>query len=308
MRLVYLGTPEVAVPPLEALHGAGYQIVAVVTQPDSLARRSSERMPSPVRAAAERLGLAVQTPATLKDPDAVAALAATRPDLAVVAAYGEILRREVLAIPPHGFLNIHPSLLPRWRGPAPVAGAILAGDPVTGVTVMRIDPGMDSGPILARQAVPLAPDARAGQLTAELFVLGSALLLELLPPYVAGTLVPEPQDHSQATVTRLIRKDDGRVDWSAPAVQIERTLRAYDPWPGAFTLWQGQPLRLLDAQVLADWPGGAPPGTLLDGPDLLVATGAGALRLRRVQPASKRPMEGAAFRRGLQAAAGAHFD
>jgi methionyl-tRNA formyltransferase len=308
MRLIYLGTPEFAVPPLEALHAAGYTIVAVITQPDSPARRSRELVPSPVRAAAERLGLPVQTPATLRDSDAVAALAATRPDLAVVAAYGEILRRDVLAIPSHGYLNIHPSLLPRWRGPAPVAGAILAGDAQTGVTIMRIDAGMDSGPILAQRALPLPPDARAGALTAELFVLGANMLLEAIPPYLAGELVPQPQDHAQATRTGLIRKDDGRVDWARPAVQIERMTRAYDPWPGAFTHYGGQPLRLLAAAVDASWQGEEPPGAMLPGPELRVATGAGALRLLEVQPAGKRPMTGAAWRRGLREGAGARFE
>jgi methionyl-tRNA formyltransferase len=276
MRVLYLGTPAFAVPPLEALHAAEYQIVGVVTQPDSPARRSGERVPSPVRRAAESLGLPVLTPPTLKDPAVVAALAAMRPEVAVVAAYGEILRRAVLDIPPLGFLNIHPSLLPRWRGPAPVVGAILAGDAETGVTIMQLDPGMDSGPLLAQQRVPLAPDARAGALTDELFRLGTALLLDVLPRYARGALTPQLQDHAQATVTRLVQKNDGRIDWAQPAAVIERMTRAYDPWPGAFTLWRGQPLKILVARVLADWHGPEPPGSLLPGPLLRVATGVGA--------------------------------
>lgn len=304
MRILYLGTPDIAVPPLEALVAAGYEIVAVVTQPDQPARRSTTRVPSPVRQAAERLGLPVQTPQTLKDPQAVAALEATRPELAVVAAYGEILRQNVLAIPRLGFLNIHPSLLPRHRGPAPVVGAILAGDDETGVTIMQLDRGMDSGPLLAQQRQPLAPDARAGALTEALFSVGAKLLVDVIPAYAAGELQLQPQDHSQATITKLIRKDDGQIDWALPALQIERMTRAYDPWPGATTSWRGQPLKILAAEPLELAATGQLPGTILPGSELLVATGAGALRLVQVQAAGRRPVQGQEFRRNMQAQPG----
>jgi methionyl-tRNA formyltransferase len=259
-----------------------------------------------VKVAAEALGLPVLQPETLRDPAVVAALVALAPDVGVVAAYGEILRKAVLAIPPLGYLNIHPSLLPLHRGPTPVAGAIMAGERETGVSVMRLDPGMDSGPILAQAVVPLPPTARAAPLTDELFRLGARMLVEALGPYAAGSLVPLPQDNSQATVTRMLKKEDGVIDWGLPALVIERMTRAYDPWPGAATTWQGQGLRVLAAQVHPDWSGPEPVGTLVGqvGGLPLVATGSGALALAEVHPAGRRPMPGAAWRSGLQGAAG----
>lgn len=307
MRILFMGSPAFAVRPLEALAAAGHTIVGVVTQPDRPAGRDRKLTPPPVKLAAERLGLPILQPETLRDPAVVAQLAQLAPEVGVVAAYGEILRRNVLAIPPLGYLNIHPSLLPLHRGPTPVAGAILAGDSETGVTIIRLDPGMDSGPILAQAVVPLPPTARAGALTDELFELGARLLVEALPPYSAGQLQPREQDHSQASVTRMLKKEDGRVDWSQPAIVIERMTRAYDPWPGATTTWQGQPLKLIAATVDADWSGDEPPGTLVGrgaagGP--LVATGSGALELRELQPAGRRAMPGAAWLQGLRGAGG----
>jgi methionyl-tRNA formyltransferase len=238
----------------------------------------------------------------------VAQIAALRPDVGVIVAYGEILRQPVLNIPPLGFLNIHPSLLPLYRGPAPVAGAILAGERETGVTIMRLDQQMDSGPILAQVTVPLLPTARTGPLTDELMRLGGRLMCEVLPRYAAGELAPTPQEHSQATFTKLLRKTDGAVDWAQPALVIERMIRAYDPWPGAYTLWRGQQLKLLEAAIHADWNGAAAPGTIIGAePEPLVATGSGALALRSVQPAGKRPMQGSAWLRGQPDAVGQPF-
>jgi methionyl-tRNA formyltransferase len=303
MRILFMGSPAFAALPLEALAAAGHTIVGVVTQPDRPAGRERRLTPPPVKQAAEQLGLPVLQPETLRDPQVVAQLAALAPDVGVVAAYGEILRRNVLAIPPLGYLNIHPSLLPLHRGPTPVAGAILAGDRETGVTIMRLDPGMDSGPLLAQAVVPLPADARAGALTDELFALGSRLLVEVLPRYAAGELAPREQDHSQASITRLLKKGDGAIDWGLPAIVIERMTRAYDPWPGATTSWRGQPLRLIAAGVDAAWAGGALPGTPLGqgatgGPR--IATGSGALELRELQPAGKRPMAAAAWWQGIK--------
>ncbi|NNJ11310.1 methionyl-tRNA formyltransferase [Chloroflexales bacterium ZM16-3] len=303
MRVVFMGSPAFAALPLEALVAAGHELVAVVTQPDRPAGRQRQLTPPPVKVAAERLGLPVLQPETLRDPAVVAQLEALRPDVGVVAAYGEILRRNVLSIPPLGYLNIHPSLLPLHRGPTPVVGAILAGDRETGVTLMRLDPGMDSGPILAQAVVDLPPTARAGSLTDELFVLGSRLLIEALPPYASGVLVPRPQDHSLATVTRLLKKEDGAVDWTRPALVIERMTRAYDPWPGAQTSWRGQGLRLIAAAVDADWSGPQAPGEIIgqgSGRGPLVATGSGALEIRELQPAGRRPMSGDAWLAGLR--------
>jgi methionyl-tRNA formyltransferase len=309
LRVVFLGTPDFAAIPLEALARDGrYTLVGVVTQPDRPSGRGRAPEPPPVKQAAVRLGLPVLQPETLREEAAVAQLAALRPDVGVVAAYGEILRKAVLAIPPLGYLNIHPSLLPRHRGPTPAPGAILAGDAETGVTVMKLDARMDAGPILAQRRVSLRPDARAKPLTEELFRLGAALLVETLAPYAAGRLEPVAQDDSQATYTTLLKKTDGAIDWGAPAERIERMTRAYDPWPGAWTIWRGQPLKIIAARVRADWAGDATPGTLLDRKDgVWVAAGAGALELLLVQPAGKRALAAAEWRRGLHDVAGARL-
>lgn len=307
-RIIFLGSPSFAVAPLEALVQAGMELVAVVTQPDRPAGRKRALTPPPVKVAATRLGLPIIQPPTLRDPAVVAQLAALRPDVGVVAAYGEILRKAVLEIPALGYLNIHPSLLPLHRGPGPVAGAILAGDSETGVSIMRLDVGMDSGPLLAQAVLPLEPTARAGPLTDALFQVGARLLVEVLPRYVAGQIEPRAQDHSKATVTRLLTKEDGLIDWKLPALVIERMTRAYDPWPGTFTLWQGQPLKVLAAAVDAAWSGAAPPGTIVEGAEgPLVATGSGALLLLDLQPAGKRAMPGAAWLRGQASALGAQL-
>jgi methionyl-tRNA formyltransferase len=309
MRVIFLGTPQFAAIPLEALaRDARYQVVGAVTQPDRPAGRSRAPEPAPVKRAALRLDIPVFQPESLRDPATIEQLTMLRPDVGVVAAYGEILRKDVLAIPPLGYLNIHPSLLPRHRGPTPAPGAILAGDTETGVTVMLLDAKMDSGPILAQQRQPLPPEARSGPLTEELFRLGSALLLESLESYAAGRLVPRPQDDSQATYTKLLKKEDGAIDWGAAAIQIERMTRAYDPWPGAHTSWRGQPFKIIAARAHPTWAGSAAPGTLL--PELgaaWVATGAGALELLTVQPYGKRSFAAADWWRGLREIAGARL-
>jgi methionyl-tRNA formyltransferase len=311
MRVIYLGTPDFATIPLEALaRDKRYTLVGVVTQPDRPVGRSGAPQPPPVkRKAAElNLGIPVLQPETLRDPAAVERIAALRPDVGVVAAYGEILRRSTLAIPPLGYVNIHPSLLPRHRGPSPVAGAILAGDAETGVTIMRLETKMDSGPILAQRRLPLPPDARTGPLTVALFHLGAELLVATLARYAAGEVELTPQDDGQATYTSLLHKADGAIDWSAPAIQIERMTRAYDPWPGAQTTWRGQPLKLIAARVHADWSGDEAPGTLLDRDhSVWVVTGAGALELLTVQPAGKRPLLASQWRHGLRGIAGARL-
>jgi methionyl-tRNA formyltransferase len=309
LRVVFLGTPDFAAIPLEALaRDERYTLVGVVTQPDRPSGRGRAPELPPVKQVALRLGLPVLQPETLRKEEAVAQLAELRPDVGVVAAYGEILRKAVLAIPPLGYLNIHPSLLPRHRGPTPVPGAILAGDAETGVSVMKLDAKMDAGPILAQQRVPLPSDARAKATTTELFELGARLLLETLAPYAAGEIEPIAQDDSQATYTALLKKTDGAIDWHTPAERIERMTRAYDPWPGAWTSWRGQPLKVIAARVHAEWVGDAPPGALLERKDgVWVATGAGALGLLTVQPAGKRVLAAADWRHGLHDTLGARL-
>jgi methionyl-tRNA formyltransferase len=302
MRLVFLGTPSFAVQPLRRLVEAGHEVVAVVTQPDRPMGRSRTPQPPPVKAAASELGLPVLQPETLKDEAAIEQLRALAPEAGVVAAYGEILRRRVLEIPPLGYLNIHPSLLPLYRGPSPVASAILAGDTVTGVSVMLLERAMDAGPILAQASVPLDPSARAGSLTEELFALGADLLVGVLPLYAAGELAPQPQEHARATFSQMLTKEDGRLDWSQPAAALERAVRAYDPWPGAWTIFGGQPLKILRASVGKG--GGAEPGTVLEPPGLRVATADGVLHLEAIQPAGKRPMAATDWMRGQRGIVG----
>lgn len=298
MRVLFLGTPAFAAIPLRALVEAGHEIVGVVTQPDRPAGRSKAPQAPPVKVAALELGVPVLQPSTLRDESVVEQLAALQPDVGVVAAYGEILRKNVLAIPPLGYLNIHPSLLPLYRGPTPVAAALLNGDAVTGVSIIRLVRAMDAGPIVAQATLPLPPDSRTGPLTDELFTIGAQLLTGALPLYASGELEPQPQDESQATYCKLLTKEDGRIDWTQPAAVIERAIRAYDPWPGAFTTWHGQMLKIGAARIDTDWRGEAAPGTVLDGPELRVATGSGAVVISELQPAGKRMMAANDWLRG----------
>lgn len=297
VRTVFMGTPEFAVPSLQALLAdPTYQVVGVVTQPDREAGRGRERRASPVKQVALTAGLPVLQPERLREPAAFAELAALAPELIVVAAYGQILRPEVLNLPRFGCINVHASLLPRWRGAAPVAAAILAGDTVTGVTIMLMDPGMDTGPILAQQAEPIHPDDTAGTLGARLARLGADLLVRTLPDYLAGRIQPRPQPAEGVTICRPLSKEQGRMDWTLPATTLARMVRAYDPWPGAYTTWEGQILKILAA---APAPGEAPPGHVLAwGKGAAVGTGEGLLVLQVVQPAGGRRMPIEAFRHG----------
>lgn len=292
-----MGTPAFAVPILEAL-ADNYHVVGVVTQPDRPAGRGQQVTPPAVKPIALERGLPLIQPQSLRDPQALAQLADWQPHLIVVASFGQILRREVLELPPYGCLNVHASLLPRWRGATPIAAAILAGDEVTGVTIMQMDVGVDTGPILAQREEPIRPDDTQATLGARLASLGAQLLLETLPAYLAGELTPRPQPEEGITYTGILRKEDGRIDWSRPAIELARRVRAYNPWPGAFTTLRGQHLKILRATALPEWRGEERPGTLLvldNGATVAVATGEGALRLEEVQLAGKRPMDIVAF-------------
>jgi len=251
IKVLFMGTPAFAVPSLRALVAAGYRVVAVVTQPDRPAGRGGALAQPPIKLAAHELGLPVLQPPKLRSPEVVAELQTLGYDLAVVAAYGEILRPNVLAIPPLANLNVHASLLPRQRGAAPINAAILAGDQQAGVTIMLMDAGMDTGPMLAQRAIPVAAAETTASLTVKLADLGAELLLATLPAYLGGTLQPQAQDNALATYTSPLQKDDGKVDWAQPAAQIERMVRAYDPWPAAFTHWQGRRLKLVRVAVAA---------------------------------------------------------
>lgn len=302
MRIIYLGTPHLATIPLAALaQMPDIEIVAVITQPDRPSGRGRQLTPPPVKVMAQALGIAtILQPETLKDDAVVAQIAALHPDMGVVAAYGEILRKNVLAIPHHGYINIHPSLLPLHRGPAPVTSAILAGDDDVGVSVMLLGSKMDAGPILAQHRRPMPAAARAGALTEELFHVGAQMLCEVIMPYATGTLTPTPQDDSLASYIGLLSRDDGRIDWHHSATHIERMIRAYDPWPGTHTIAFGQPLRILQAS-LTQVNGTHPAGSVVDGADgVTVVCGHGALLLQQVQPAGGKAMAANDWRRGLR--------
>ena len=302
MRIIYLGTPQLATIPLAALANIpGIEIVAVITQPDRPSGRGRQLTPPPVKIMAQDLGIAtILQPETLKDDAVVAQIAALEPDMGVVAAYGEILRKNVLAIPRHGYLNIHPSLLPLHRGPAPVTSAILAGDHDVGVSVIQLGSKMDAGPILAQHRRPMPSDARAGTLTEALFHVGAQMLCDVIMPYAAGTLIPTPQDEQFASYIGLLSRDNGRIDWHQPATTIERMIRAYDPWPGTHTTVLGQPLRILQASF-TNITGNHTPGSVIDGVDgVVVVCGQGALLLLHVQPAGGKAMVASDWRRGLR--------
>ncbi len=296
-RIVFMGTPTFAVPALRAL-AARHRVVGVVTQPDRRAGRGRRLVFSPVKEVALELGVPLFQPTTLRTEEAVQRLAAWQPEVIVVAAFGQILRRPVLELPPWGCLNLHASLLPRYRGASPVAAAILAGETTTGVSLMLMDEGMDTGPILARKSCPIAPDDTTGSLTARLAEMGAQLLLETLPGWLAGEVQAVPQDETQATYCPLLRKEDGRLDWSRPAVYLDRQVRAYNPWPGAFTDWQGKRLKVLRACPRSEGVEGEP-GLVVTLPSGLgVVTGEGVLELLEVQLAGKKPLPAAAFARG----------
>ena len=306
VRVVFMGTPEIAVPVLEAVLGLGsrWPVVGVYAAPDRPAGRGREVRSAPVKAFAEKRGLGVLSPTRLGAPEEVERFEALRADLVVLAAYGLLLPKPFLDGPRFGAVNVHPSLLPRHRGAAPVAATILAGDEATGASVIVMDEGLDTGPLLARsEPVVLDGTERTPGLTARLFALGAELLTDVLPRYVAGDAVPQPQVAEGATLVKRLSKADGDLDWSQPASQLERQVRAYDPWPGSATTWRGQRLEVLDAGVA---PGGGTPGTVveLDGA-VGVGTGDGLLVLRSVRLAGRPATTAEEFVRGHRELVGA---
>ena len=297
MRVVFMGTPAFAETSLRALCAAGFDLAGVISQPDRPAGRGRQPVSPPVADAARELGLPLIQPPNPHTPETLETLRRWAPDAIVVVAYGVILRPALLDLPPCGCVNVHASLLPRHRGSCPIHQAILAGDAETGVTIMRLDAGMDSGPILAQRAVPIHESDTTGTLTPALAQLGADLLVETLPAYLQGEITPQPQDHARATYAGMLCKADGRIDWDEPAVQIVRRVRAFDPWPGTCTHWEGRLLKIIEAEPVDAPP--APPGTVMDlAGQPAVAAGVGALLLRLVQLAGKKPTDGASFARG----------
>jgi len=298
VRIVFMGSPDFAVPSLRAMAEA-HQVAGVITQPDRPAGRGRGLRPPPVKTAATDLGLPISQPTRVLSPEAVDQLRGWAPDLIVVAAFGQILRPVLLDLPKYGCINVHASLLPRWRGAAPVPAAILGGDDETGITIMRMDPGIDTGPILAQSRQPILPDDTAGSLLARLAHAGAALLAATLPEYVAGRLEPQPQDDRLATYAPLIGKGDGALDLESPAADLERRVRAFDPWPGCFVYWGPRRLAIRRARVAPA--SGAPPGRAVNFDGLPAAsTPAGLLVFEIVQPEGRAAMTGGEFLRGAR--------
>jgi methionyl-tRNA formyltransferase len=302
LDLIFMGTPDFAATILAALIDAGHRMRAVYTQPARPSGRGHRPQPSPVAALAERHGIAVRVPITLRDPDAQAEFAATPADAAVVAAYGLILPAPILTAPRLGCLNVHASLLPRWRGAAPIQRALLAGDPETGITIMQMEEGLDTGPILLQQAMAIAPGMTSGELSGRLAGLGARLISDALDSLARATLVARPQPSAGITYAAKLRREEARLDWRLSAIALERQVRAFDPWPGAYFCGHGERIRVLRAEA-DPRSAAAAPGTVLD--ELLsVACGAGVLRPLRLQRPGKTVLDTAAFLRGFAMAPG----
>lgn len=297
LKIVFAGTPDFSVPTLKALIGGGQEIRAVYTQPDRPAGRGRKLTASPVKETALAEGLAVLQPPTLRDEEAAANLRAHNADLMVVVAYGLLLPRAVLDAPRLGCINVHASLLPRWRGAAPIQRSILAGDPESGVTIMGMEAGLDTGPMYLKKSIRLESGETGGSLHDKLAVLGADALIEALPGIADASLRPEPQDDSLATYAKKLSKDEALVSWSRPAVELDRTVRAFSPWPVAQTRLGDTVLRLWESTLPGEDAGAAPPGLVVcEGKaGIDVATGDGLLRITRLQPPGKRPMAAVDF-------------
>lgn len=309
MRILFMGTPEFAVPSLQALLRDGHDIVAVVTQPDRPKGRKRVLAPSPVKEAALAHGLAVLQPARMRSPEAIAELAAYSFELIVTAAYGQILPKQVLDMPELGCINVHGSLLPGYRGGAPIQRAIINGEAVTGVTIMYMAEGLDTGDMISRVEVPIGEEDTSGTMFAKLSSAGAKLLIETLPALEAGTVAAVPQDEALATYAPNLTREDERIDWSASARQIFNQVRGLVPAAGAFTYWQAEPFKVWACAVADEAAAGAAPGTIVEaGPaGIVVQAGSGTLRLLEVQPAGKKAMAAADWLKGAKLPAGARF-
>jgi len=306
VRVIFFGTPEFAVPPLEALLGEGFDVVAVVTQPDKPQGRSrSTAVAPPVKLAAEAEGVPVLQPARPSDPDFVAQVRALAPDVGVVVAYGHILKPDLLALPRRGMINVHPSLLPELRGAAPVEWAILHGLEKTGVTIMLMDAGLDSGPILHQIPHHIDPEATGGELSEHLSEMGAQALVEALALLETNGLKPRPQDHARATYAPKLTRDAARIRWAEPAERVARVIRGLDPRPGAWTELDGREVKLFGAHVVEER--GSPGAVRSTDDGLLITAASGAVRVDEVQPAGKPRMTAADWVRGRGVRAGQRF-
>jgi len=306
LKIIFAGTPAFAAVALEALLDSGHQVIHVLTQPDRPAGRGLKSQPSAVKQLAQARQLSLAQPATLRDTAVAAQLAALHADIMVVAAYGLLIPAALLTLPRLGCLNIHASLLPRWRGAAPIQRAILAGDRDTGITIMQMDAGLDTGDVLLREVVPIAADDTAQTLHDKLAATGARLIVRVLQDLPAAAA----QDSAQATYAAKISKAEARIDWGRPATEVDRLIRAFNPVPGAYTVWNGQILKIWRAQP-ADCPASTvAPGTVLEAGvgGILVATGAGAVRLLELQRAGGKRLAPQAFLAGTPVDAGTRFD
>ncbi len=287
MRVIFMGTPAFALPSLEVLRARGEQLIAVVTQPDRPQGRGQALAPPPVKVTAIRAGIPVQQPEKVRQPEFLEWCRAAAPDLIVVVAFGQILPKALLEIPRHGCINVHASLLPKYRGAAPIAWAIIRGETETGITTIQMDPGMDTGPMLVRRSLTIRPDDTAGTLGERLSQLGAQTLNETLDALKAGRLLPTPQDSSQATLAPLLKKEDGRIDWQLPATAIDALVRGLDPWPGAWTEYEGQPWRIWRVRAQPD---AGEAGVVLraDPTGILVGAAAGRVLIAELQEPGKR--------------------
>ena len=301
MRIVFMGTPAFAIPVLSALLDAGYDVVGVYTQPDKASGRGRRVVATPVKQLAQDRELPVFQPASLKSQHAQLEIASLSPDVIVVAAYSQFLPPDTLDLPPLGCLNVHPSLLPRYRGPSPVASAVLDGVAVTGVTIIKLDEGMDSGPIIASRETPVGPQENVASLTTRLFQIGASLLVEILPAWAEDRIQAQPQDGPQATITKRLSKKDGEIDWPLSATGIARQVLAYHPWPGSYTRWRGKQLNIVEAYAVeSSVATPSPPGLVVwiqDG-GLGIVTGGGVLKIERLRLEGRRTVGAREFIQG----------
>ena len=294
-----MGSPDFSLPTLRTL-AHRYEVVGVVAQPDRAAGRGRELKPPPVRLLAHELNIPTVQPEKLRQPEAMDQLRAWRPDLIVVAAFGQILRKDVLELPAYGCLNVHASLLPRWRGAAPINAAVLHGDAETGITIMKMDVGLDTGPILSQRSIPLTRDDTAGSVFEKLARLGADLLLETLPDYLSGKIQPRPQPEEGMTYAPMLKKEEGRLDFTRPAEELERRVRAFNPWPGAFMDFDDTLLKVHRAHVVPEAGESQVGQRRIYGDQPAVVAEGGLFILDEVQPAGKRSMSGKSFLAGAR--------
>ena len=306
MRLVYMGTPHFAVEPLRALAAAGHDIAGVVTRTDKPAGRGRTLAAPPVKLAAQELGIAVLQPARVRDPEFIGALRKIGPEAIIVAAYGQILPGGILTLPKFGCINIHASLLPAYRGAAPINWAIVRGEHETGNTIMLMDEGMDTGAILMQESIPIGPEDTAGMLTEKLASLGARLITKALPLIASGSITPVAQDGTKATMAPLLKKGDGLIDWDLSAGEIHNRVRGLAPWPGAFCYLDAKIVKIIATKVLD---GNGEPGRLYerDANTLEAGTGSGLLRILSIQPEGRKPMTAGEFMRGHRGMNGRKF-